>query len=96
MGIFVGDIEVESRIIRMNFCIIKPKFGQKWTYHAYSHVIYRWKGILKQILVVGIFVGDNDAGPCIIRMNFRIIKPKFGKNRLISHMVMSYTVGKVF
>ena len=46
MGIFAGNIEVESRIIKMNFCIIKPKFGKK--------------------------------------------------NELILHIVMSYTVGKVF
>ena len=79
----MGEIEVESGIIRMNFCIIKPKFGQKWTFHAYSHVIYRWKGILKQILVVGIFVNDIEVESCIIRMNFCMIKPKLGKNGLI-------------
>ena len=73
MGIFAGNIEVESRIIRMNFCIIKPKFGQKWTYPAYSHVIYRWKGILKLISLVGIFVDDVEAESCIIRMNYCII-----------------------
>ena len=52
MGIFAGNIEVESRIISMNFRIIKPKFGRKWTYPVYSHIIYRWKGILKLNSVV--------------------------------------------
>ena len=79
VGIFVGESEVESRIIRMNFCIIKPKFGQKWTYFVYSHAIYRWKGILKLISVVGIFVRESEVESCIIRMNFCIIKPKFGQ-----------------
>ena len=51
---------------------------------------------MKQISVVGIFVGDIEVESRIIRMNFCIIKPKFGENGLISHMVMSYTVGKVF
>ena len=75
MGIFADNIEVESHIFKMNFRIIKPKFGQKWTYSAYSHVIYRWKGILKLISVVEIFVGDTEAGPCIIRTNFCIMNP---------------------
>ena len=61
MGIFVDGLEAESCMIRMNFCIIKPKIGLKWTYPAYSHVIYRWKGILKLIPVVGIFVHDIEA-----------------------------------
>ena len=78
VGIFLGESELESRIIRMNFCIIKPKFGQKWTFYAYSHVIYRWKGILKQISVMGIFSGNIEVESRIIRMNFCIIKPKFG------------------
>ena len=69
----MGESEVESRIIRMNFCIIKPKFGQKWTFHAYSHVIYRWKGILKHISVVGIFLDGAETDLCIIRMKFCII-----------------------
>ena len=69
----MGESEVESRIIRMNFCIIKPKFGQKWTFHAYSHVIYRWKGILKLISVVGIFVDGAEADSCIIRIKLCII-----------------------
>ena len=75
----MGEIEVESRIIRMNFCIIKPKFGQKWTFLAYSHVIYRWKGILRHISVVGIFVSESEVESRIIKMNFCIIKPKFGE-----------------
>ena len=73
VGIFLGESELESRIIRMNFCIIKPKFGQKWTFHAYSHVIYRWKGILKLISVVGIFMDCVEAESCIIRMSYCII-----------------------
>ena len=85
VGIFVGDIEVESCIIRMNFCIIKLKFGQKWTYPAYSHVIYRWKGILKLISVVEIFMGDTEAGPCIIRTNFCIINAQLGPKYSLFH-----------
>ena len=73
MGIFLGETEVESRIIRMNFCIIKPKFGEKWTYFLYGHVIYRWKGILKLISVVGIFLNGAEADSCIIRIKFCII-----------------------
>ena len=73
MEIFGDNIEVESRIFRMNSRIIKPKFGQKWTYFAHGHVIYRWKGILKLISVMDIFTGDIEAGPCIIRTNFCII-----------------------
>ena len=61
VGIFLGEIEVESRIIRINFCIIKPKFCQKWTYFVYGHVIYHWKGILKLILVVGMFLDGAEA-----------------------------------
>ena len=79
-----------------NQCIIKPKFGPKWTFDAYSHVIYHWKGILKHISVVGIFLGETEVESRIIRMNFCIIKPKFGENGLILYMAMSYTVGKVF
>ena len=80
MGIFLYNIEVKSRIIRMNFCIIrmsfciiKPKFGQKWTYSAHSHVIYRWRGILRLISVVGIFVDGVESEPWIVRMNLCII-----------------------
>ena len=61
MGIFLGETEVESRIIRMNFRIIKPKFGGKWTYFLYGHVIYRWKGILELISVVRIFLNGTEA-----------------------------------
>ena len=73
MEIFADNIEVESRIIRMNFRIIKPKFGQKWTYFAHGHVIFRWKGILKLISLVEIFVDDVEAESCINRMNYCII-----------------------
>ena len=73
VGIFVGESKVESRIIRMDFCIIKPKFGQKWTYFVYSCVIYRWKGIQKLISVVGIFLDGAETDLCIIRMKFYII-----------------------
>lgn len=80
MGIFLSNFEVKSRIIRMNFCIIrmnfciiKPKFGQKWTYSEDSHVIYRWRGIMRLISVVGIFVDSVESEPCIIRMNLCII-----------------------
>ena len=69
----MGESELESRIIRMNFCIIKPKFGQKWTFHAYSHVIYRWKGILKLISMVEKFYHEFEAEPRIIKENFCII-----------------------
>ena len=69
----MGESELESRIIRMNFCIIKPKFGQKWTFHAYSHVIYRWKGILKLISMVAKFYHEFEAEPHIIKENFCII-----------------------
>ena len=73
VGIFVGESEVESRIIRMNFCIIKLKFGQKWTYFVYSHVIYCWKGILMLISAVEIFLNGAEADSCIIRMKLCII-----------------------
>ena len=73
MGIFLYNVEVKSRInrmnfciIRMTFCIIKSKFGQKWTYSADSHVIYRWRGILRLISVVGIFVDSVESEPRII------------------------------
>ena len=69
----MGESEVESRIIRMNFCIIKPKFGQKWTYFVYSRIIYRWKGIKKLISVVGIFLGGAGVDSCIIGMKLCII-----------------------
>ena len=69
----MDNIEVKSRLNRMNFCIIKPKFDQKWTYCAHSHVIYRWRGILKPISVVGIFVDGIEFEPCIIKMDLCII-----------------------
>ena len=55
----MNESEVESRIIRMNFCIIKPKFGQKQTFHPYSHVIYCWKGISKHIRFEGFGTSED-------------------------------------
>ena len=73
MRIFFYNVEVKSRIIRMNFCIIrmnfciiKPKFGEKLTYSADSHVIYRWRGITRLISVVGIFVDSVESEPRMI------------------------------
>ena len=43
-----------------------------------------------------IFEDNIEAESRIIRMIFRIIKPKFGQNGLILHIVISYTVGKIF
>ena len=58
---------------------MKPKFSQKWTYHAYGHVIYCWKGSLKLISVVETFVGIIEADLGMIRMKFcLIIQSKFG------------------
>ena len=80
--IFEDNIEAESRIIRMIFRIIKPKFGQKWTYPPYGHIIYCWKDILNLISVMGIFVHDIKAESYIIKMNFCITSPQLGKKGL--------------
>ena len=49
------------------------KFWPKWTLCAYSHVIYHWKGILKLISVIGMFVDVVEAETCIIRIDLCII-----------------------
>ena len=51
------------------------KNGQKWTYLQHSHVIYRWKDILKLISAVEAFVGVIEADLRMIRMKSCLIDP---------------------
>ena len=53
--------------------MIKPRFGQNWTYCEHSHTIYHWKGILKLVSVVGMFVDDIEAEACVDKTNLCII-----------------------
>ena len=73
VGIFVDGVEAGSCIIRINFCIINAESGQKGILHGHSHVIQRWKDILKLISVMGIFEDEVEAESCIVRNKFCII-----------------------
>ena len=87
----MDGFEAGSCIIIINFCIINAESGQKGILHGHSHVIQGWKGILKLISVMGIFVDGVQAASCISRMNFCISSAQLMQRMNITGSVMSYT-----